>query len=194
MTQPLLPDDDKELLNAFRNEATREAAFTKIIKKYQEKLYWHVRRLVINHEDANDVLQNVFIKVWNYLDNFREEGIFYVRDNDSQGTAIVRGQTSGVDVGYIAQTLHRGKHMSLGPGTDFSGVVEDVRDRSCGNSCCDRNIPNRYCHRQRKIVFVQTICRLSCKPRSKYFGVECSTQEKNLDNDFWHMINDQNIG
>ncbi|RYZ47531.1 MAG: RNA polymerase sigma factor [Sphingobacteriales bacterium] len=77
MTQPLLPDDDKELLIAFRNEATREPAFTKIIRKYQEKLYWHVRRLVINHEDANDVLQNVFIKVWNYLDNFREEANLY---------------------------------------------------------------------------------------------------------------------
>src|SRR5690606_26934988 len=50
---------------------------TQIIKKYQEKLYWHIRRLVINHEDANDVLQNVFIKVWTYLDNFREESNLY---------------------------------------------------------------------------------------------------------------------
>ncbi len=73
MAQPFLPEEDKELLNAFRNEATREKAFTAIVRKYQEKLYWHIRRMVINHEDANDVLQNVFIKVWNYLDNFREE-------------------------------------------------------------------------------------------------------------------------
>src|SRR6218665_2881359 len=77
MTQPLLPIDDKELLSAFRDEATREQAFTKIVRKYQEKLYWHVRRMVVNHEDANDVLQNVFIKVWNYLDNFREEANLY---------------------------------------------------------------------------------------------------------------------
>jgi len=75
--QPLLPIDDKELLMAFRDEATREQAFTKIIRKYQEKLYWHVRRMVVNHEDANDVLQNVFIKVWSYLDNFREEANLY---------------------------------------------------------------------------------------------------------------------
>lgn len=77
MTQHLLPEDDKELLSAFREEATREQAFTRIVRKYQEKLYWHIRRLVINHEDANDVLQNVFIKVWNYLDNFREEANLY---------------------------------------------------------------------------------------------------------------------
>jgi RNA polymerase sigma factor (sigma-70 family) len=69
--------DDKELLFQFRNEATREAAFTRIIKKYQEKLYWHIRRLVVGHEDANDVLQNMFIKVWKSLDNFREDSQLY---------------------------------------------------------------------------------------------------------------------
>ena len=56
--------DDKELLFRFRQEATREGAFTSIVKKYQEKLYWHIRRLVVTHEDANDVLQNLFIKMW----------------------------------------------------------------------------------------------------------------------------------
>jgi len=44
--------DDKELLFRFRQEATREDAFTSIVKKYQEKLYWHIRRLVITHEDS----------------------------------------------------------------------------------------------------------------------------------------------
>ena len=69
--------DDILLLQEFRIPATREKAFTRIIKKYQEKLYWHIRRLVIHHEDANDVLQNVFIKVWNGLDNFREDAQLY---------------------------------------------------------------------------------------------------------------------
>ena len=69
--------DDKELLFQFKNEATREPAFTRIIKKYQEKLYWHIRRMVVDHEDANDVLQNMFIKVWKNLDNFREDSQLY---------------------------------------------------------------------------------------------------------------------
>ena len=69
--------DDKELLFQFKNEATKEAAFTRIIKKYQEKLYWHIRRMVVEHEDANDVLQNMFIKVWKSLDNFREDSQLY---------------------------------------------------------------------------------------------------------------------
>ncbi len=66
-----------ELLLQFRDPATKEKAFTAIIKKYQEKLYWHVRRMVIEHEDANDVLQNVFIRVWNGLENFREDSQLY---------------------------------------------------------------------------------------------------------------------
>ena len=69
--------DDKELLSQFREQATREAGYTRIIKKYQEKLYWHIRRMVVEHEDANDVLQNMFIKVWTGLENFREDSQLY---------------------------------------------------------------------------------------------------------------------
>src|SRR5258706_10925769 len=75
MTAPHL--DDKELLLQFKDVSTKERAFTGIIKKYQEKLYWHVRRMVVEHEDANDVLQNMFIKVWNGLENFREDSQLY---------------------------------------------------------------------------------------------------------------------
>ncbi len=69
--------DDKELLLEFRDPSQKERAFTAIIKKYQEKLYWHIRRMVVNHDDANDVLQNMFIKVWRGLDNFREDSQLY---------------------------------------------------------------------------------------------------------------------
>ena len=69
--------EDKELLMQFKDPATRERGFTAIIKKYQEKLYWHIRRMVVEHEDANDVLQNMFIKVWNGLENFREDSQLY---------------------------------------------------------------------------------------------------------------------
>ncbi len=69
--------DDKELIHQFKQPETKEKAFTVIIKKYQEKLYWHVRRMVVDHDDANDVLQNVFIKVWKGLENFREDSQLY---------------------------------------------------------------------------------------------------------------------
>ncbi|HWH63236.1 MAG TPA: sigma-70 family RNA polymerase sigma factor [Ginsengibacter sp.] len=69
--------DDQELLQSFKEPATREKAFTGIIKKYQEKLYWHIRRMIVDHEDTNDVLQNMFIKVWKGLENFREDSQLY---------------------------------------------------------------------------------------------------------------------
>jgi len=69
--------NDQELLELFKDPSTKEHAFTAIIKKYQEKLYWHIRRMVINHEDADDVLQNMFIKVWKGLENFREDSQLY---------------------------------------------------------------------------------------------------------------------
>jgi len=69
--------DDAELLRLFRQDDTKEQAFTNIVKKYQQKLYWHIRRMVVDHDDADDVLQNVFIKVWNALSNFREDSQLY---------------------------------------------------------------------------------------------------------------------
>jgi RNA polymerase sigma-70 factor (ECF subfamily) len=68
---------DNELLVQFRDPATKEKAYTAIIKKYQEKLYWHIRRMVVDHDDANDVLQNVLIRVWKGLENFREDSQLY---------------------------------------------------------------------------------------------------------------------
>ncbi|MEI8280258.1 MAG: sigma-70 family RNA polymerase sigma factor [Bacteroidota bacterium] len=69
--------DDRSLLLAFRDESTREQAFTQLVRLYQERLYWHVRRMVVEHEDTNDILQNVFIKVWKNLAEFREQSNLY---------------------------------------------------------------------------------------------------------------------
>ncbi|MBA3828763.1 MAG: sigma-70 family RNA polymerase sigma factor [Taibaiella sp.] len=69
--------DDHIILAAFREEATREQAFTQLVCKYQERLYWHIRRMVVVHDDANDVIQNMFIKVWKNLAEFRQEANLY---------------------------------------------------------------------------------------------------------------------
>jgi len=64
---------DQELLEKFRIEESRHYAFNLLVRKYQQRLYWHIRKIVIDHDDANDVIQNVLIKVWKSLDNFRED-------------------------------------------------------------------------------------------------------------------------
>ena len=71
------PSSDHILIASFRNEKLKEAAFTQLVRKYQERLYWHIRRMVMEHEDTNDILQNVFIKVWKNLSEFREESNLY---------------------------------------------------------------------------------------------------------------------
>src|SRR3954469_20769098 len=116
---------DNELLVQFREPATKEKAYTAIIKKYQEKLYWHIRRILVDHEDANDVLQNVFIKVWKGLENFREDSQLYtwlyrIATNESltfldqqkrRGTVSMNEEEAGLsnkikaDEGFDAQKL-----------------------------------------------------------------------------------------
>jgi RNA polymerase sigma-70 factor (ECF subfamily) len=64
--------NDKELLVLFRTEDKKHYAFNSLVSKYQERLYWHIRKLVIDHQDTDDVLQNTFIKIWNGLADFRE--------------------------------------------------------------------------------------------------------------------------
>jgi RNA polymerase sigma factor (sigma-70 family) len=68
---------DNELLSLFRSEENRNYAFNQIILDYQERLYWHIRRIVIIHEDADDVLQNTFLRAWTGLDGFREASQLY---------------------------------------------------------------------------------------------------------------------
>ena len=90
-----MESSDAELLIQFQETATKEAAFTAIIRKYQEKLYWHIRRMVVDHDDANDVLQNVFIRVWNGLENFREASQLYTwlyRIATNESLTFIEGQ------------------------------------------------------------------------------------------------------
>jgi RNA polymerase sigma-70 factor (ECF subfamily) len=64
---------EEKLIQQLRNPATREQAFTLLVSEYQEQLYWQIRRMVTSHQDADDVLQNVFLKAWQALDSFRAE-------------------------------------------------------------------------------------------------------------------------
>ncbi len=68
---------DNELLKRFNESENPGYAFDLIVRKYQEQVYWHIRRLVTCHEDANDIAQNVFLKAWIALPDFRgESGLF----------------------------------------------------------------------------------------------------------------------
>jgi RNA polymerase sigma factor (sigma-70 family) len=72
-----IPAEDEEILSKFREDKTRNEAFNMLLKKYQQKIYWHVRRMVIDHDDADDLTQDVFIKVWKNLPGFRNDAQLY---------------------------------------------------------------------------------------------------------------------
>jgi RNA polymerase sigma factor (sigma-70 family) len=69
--------EDSEILEKFADERSRNEAFNLLLKKYQQKIYWHVRRMVIDHDDADDLVQDIFVKVWKYLGNFRSDSQLY---------------------------------------------------------------------------------------------------------------------
>lgn len=65
--------EDKELLAKIRNPDSRSYGFNLLIRAYQQRVYWHVRKMVIDHDDADDLTQETFIKVHKYIDGFRED-------------------------------------------------------------------------------------------------------------------------
>ncbi|MDE7407080.1 MAG: sigma-70 family RNA polymerase sigma factor [Muribaculaceae bacterium] len=65
--------DYQDLVKRLRAPSTVRQAFTDVIARYSEPLYWQIRRMVQSHDDANDLLQNTFIKAWSAIDNFRGE-------------------------------------------------------------------------------------------------------------------------
>ena len=69
--------DDREIIEGIQNPDKADKAFGMLLEKYQERLYWHIRKIVIGHDDADDVLQNAMIKVWRSMGDFRSESGLY---------------------------------------------------------------------------------------------------------------------
>lgn len=69
--------NDKELLLKLKNPESRNYGFNLLVRKYQQKIYWHIRKMVIDHDDSDDLVQEVFVKVWKNLDRFREDSQLY---------------------------------------------------------------------------------------------------------------------
>lgn len=65
--------EDPELLRKIRNPETRSYGFNLLVRAYQQRVYWHVRKMVVDHDDADDLTQEVFIKVHKHIDSFRED-------------------------------------------------------------------------------------------------------------------------
>jgi len=69
--------EDQEILTKFADPASRNLAFNQLVRKYQQRVYWHVRKMVVDHQDADDLTQDTFVKVWKHLENFRQDASLY---------------------------------------------------------------------------------------------------------------------
>lgn len=63
--------DEHTIIRQLQDESTRNAAFTTLVNTFKEPLYWQIRRMVMSHDDTDDILQNTFIKAWNGIASFR---------------------------------------------------------------------------------------------------------------------------
>ncbi|WP_417371450.1 RNA polymerase sigma factor [Gelidibacter japonicus] len=66
--------NEKELILRLTSEATKDSAFKELLQLYKERLYWHIRKIVVSHDDTDDILQNTFIKVYKNIHSFKGEG------------------------------------------------------------------------------------------------------------------------
>ena len=66
-------NNEEQLLEELRDPQTSRNGFAKLVSEYSERLYWQIRKMVLSHDDANDILQDVFVKAWINLENFRGE-------------------------------------------------------------------------------------------------------------------------
>jgi RNA polymerase sigma-70 factor (ECF subfamily) len=106
--------NDIELVRLFKEDKNKEQVFTTIVKRYQERIYWQIRRLVVSHTDADDVMQNVFIKAWNALDQFREDAklftwLYRIATNESLTFLDQAKRRSSVSFDDVSETLERKK-------------------------------------------------------------------------------------
>ena len=68
---------ESDLIKNLKNKNTQNVAFENLIQQYKEPLYWHIRRILLDHDDSNDVLQNTFVKVFKGIKNFKGDSKLY---------------------------------------------------------------------------------------------------------------------
>lgn len=99
--------DELKVLQMLSDASTQRRGFEWVVRQYSEQLYWQIRRIVLSHEDANDVLQNTFLKAWNALDSF-------------QGDSLIFTWISRIAINESLDFLRRNKHKVASTDDDLS--------------------------------------------------------------------------
>jgi len=102
--------DEITFIGQLQSAQTKEKAFRTLVTNYKERLYWHIRKIVISHDDADDVLQNTFIKIFKGIDKFKQESQLYswmyrIATNESISFINKRARESNVDISDYQHSL-----------------------------------------------------------------------------------------
>jgi len=98
--------DDKLLVAQLKNPKTQELAFRNLMSLYKKRLYWHIRKIVLSHDDADDVLQNTFIKIFKNIHKFNENSQLYswmyrISTNESITFINNKAKKQHIDIGEL---------------------------------------------------------------------------------------------
>lgn len=122
--------NEEVLIQKLKNPLTQERAFIELMGLYKERLYWHIRRIVLNHNDADDVLQNTFIKVYRNIDSFKEESKLYswmyrIATNESITFINKRAKENHLDITDFQQKMAKNlSHDPLFEGDEIQLVLQ----------------------------------------------------------------------
>ena len=108
--------EEKELIKLLKNEETLAQGFKILLQDYQERVYWAIRKIVINHEDANDITQDVFVKVYASITKFRGDSQLYtwvyrIAVNESLTFMNKKKRYSTEDDTILQETLKAGSYV-----------------------------------------------------------------------------------
>ncbi|MDV7188049.1 sigma-70 family RNA polymerase sigma factor [Lutibacter sp. TH_r2] len=98
--------DEKLLVAQLKNPSTQEAAFRSLMSHYKERLYWHIRKIALNHDDTDDILQNTFIKIFKNINSFNEDSklftwIYRIATNEAITFINKRAKNTHVDISEL---------------------------------------------------------------------------------------------
>ncbi len=102
--------DEIKLIQELKNKRTQDKAFRVLISQYKERLYWHIRKIVISHDDADDVLQNTFVKIYKNIHSFKEDSkiftwMYRIATNESITFINKRAKFKNISIDDYHQNL-----------------------------------------------------------------------------------------
>ncbi|MDP4206607.1 MAG: RNA polymerase sigma factor, partial [Bacteroidota bacterium] len=124
--------NDQDIIFELKEGKDKNKAFRMLVQKYQQRLYWHIRKIVVNHDDTDDILQETMIKVWRNIDNFREESSLFTwlyRISTNEALSFLKQkqrQATNSDDGisdYLVETLRADPHFN---GDDIQRKLQEA--------------------------------------------------------------------